>query len=89
MHWKDARAAGESEERLYMLGAWRESPLYSERERAALELCEAMTLIADGSARRRLGACTRPPSTSTSSSQVVYRDRGDQHLEPAEDHHAG
>jgi AhpD family alkylhydroperoxidase len=47
MHWKDARAAGESEERLYMLGAWRESPLYSERERAALELCEAMTKIAD------------------------------------------
>ncbi len=46
MHWKDARAAGESEERLYMLGAWRESPLYSERERAALELCEAITQIA-------------------------------------------
>jgi AhpD family alkylhydroperoxidase len=46
MHWKDARAAGESEERLYSLDAWRESPLYSERERAALELCEAMTLVA-------------------------------------------
>jgi AhpD family alkylhydroperoxidase len=46
MHWKDARAAGESEERLYMLSAWRESPLYDERERAALELCEAMTEIA-------------------------------------------
>jgi AhpD family alkylhydroperoxidase len=46
MHWKDARAAGESEERLYMLSAWRESPLYSDRERAALELCEAMTEIA-------------------------------------------
>lgn len=48
MHWRDARAAGESEERLYMLDAWRESTLYSERERAALELCEAMTLITDG-----------------------------------------
>ncbi len=47
MHWKDARAVGEREERLYMLAAWRESPLYSERERAALELCEAMTLIAE------------------------------------------
>lgn len=46
MHWKDARASGQSEERLYMLSAWRESSLYSERERAALELCEAMTLIA-------------------------------------------
>jgi AhpD family alkylhydroperoxidase len=48
MHWKDARAAGETEERLYMLEAWRESPLYDDRERAALELCEAMTLITDG-----------------------------------------
>jgi AhpD family alkylhydroperoxidase len=48
MHWKDARAAGESEERLYSLGAWRESSLYEERERAALELCEAMTLVAEG-----------------------------------------
>ncbi len=43
MHWKDARAGGESEERLYSLAAWRESRLYSERERAALALCEAMT----------------------------------------------
>jgi AhpD family alkylhydroperoxidase len=47
MHWKEARAAGESEDRLYSLDAWRESPLYSDRERAALELCEAITLIAD------------------------------------------
>jgi AhpD family alkylhydroperoxidase len=48
MHWKEARAGGETEDRLYSLEAWRESPLYEERERAALELCEAMTLIADG-----------------------------------------
>ena len=48
MHGKDARASGESEERLYMLDAWRESALYDERERAALELCEAVTLVADG-----------------------------------------
>ena len=47
MHWKDARAGGESEERLYSLSAWRESPLYDDRERAALDLCEAMTLIAE------------------------------------------
>jgi AhpD family alkylhydroperoxidase len=45
MHWKDARASGESEERLYSLTTWRESPLYSEREQTALALCEAMTLI--------------------------------------------
>jgi AhpD family alkylhydroperoxidase len=48
MHWKDARAAGETEERLYSLDAWRESPIYDARERAALELCEAMTLISEG-----------------------------------------
>ena len=47
MHWQDARAAGESEARLYALDAWRETPLYSEREQAALELCEAMTLVAE------------------------------------------
>jgi AhpD family alkylhydroperoxidase len=47
MHWKDARAGGESEERLSMLAAWRESPLFNNREQAALALTEAMTLIAD------------------------------------------
>jgi len=47
MHWKDARADGEPEDRLYALSAWRESLLYSERERAALELCEAVTLVAE------------------------------------------
>ena len=47
MHTKDARAHGETEERLYLLDAWRESPLYSERERAALAWTEALTLIAE------------------------------------------
>jgi AhpD family alkylhydroperoxidase len=47
MHWKDARARGESEQRLYWLMAWRESPYYTERERAALAWTEAVTLIAD------------------------------------------
>jgi AhpD family alkylhydroperoxidase len=47
MHWKDARAGGEGEQRLYGLDAWRESPYYSERERAALEWTEALTLISD------------------------------------------
>lgn len=43
MHWKDARAAGETEQRLYGLGVWHESPYYSERERVALEWAEAVT----------------------------------------------
>ncbi|HLZ64816.1 MAG TPA: carboxymuconolactone decarboxylase family protein [Aliidongia sp.] len=46
MHTHDARTRGESEERLYLLDAWRESPLYTERERAALAWTEATTLIA-------------------------------------------
>ncbi len=47
MHSKDARAAGETEQRLYALNAWREAPFYSERERAALVWTEAVTLVAD------------------------------------------
>jgi AhpD family alkylhydroperoxidase len=50
MHWKDLRALGESEQRLYSLDAWRECPWYSERERAALDWTEAITRIADGHA---------------------------------------
>jgi len=45
MHTRDARARGESEERLYLLDAWRESPLYTERERAALAWTETVTLV--------------------------------------------
>jgi AhpD family alkylhydroperoxidase len=48
MHSKDARAAGETEQRLYALSAWREAPFFTDRERAALALTEAVTLIADG-----------------------------------------
>jgi len=46
MHTKELRADGESEQRLYLLNAWRESPFYSERERAALAWTEAVTLVA-------------------------------------------
>ncbi len=48
MHTKDARARGETEQRLYELDAWRETPFYSERERAALAWTEAVTLVTDG-----------------------------------------
>jgi AhpD family alkylhydroperoxidase len=47
MHSKDARANGESEQRLYGLEAWREAPYYSARERAALEWTEALTLVSE------------------------------------------
>jgi AhpD family alkylhydroperoxidase len=49
MHWKDLRALGESERRLYSLDAWRENEdLYNQRERAALAWCEALTKITEG-----------------------------------------
>ncbi len=48
MHWKDLRAIGETEQRLYSLDAWRECPYYTDRERAALAWAEAVTRVADG-----------------------------------------
>src|SRR5688572_16605130 len=47
MHWKDLRAIGESEQRLYGLDAWRESPYYTDRERAALEWAESLTTVSE------------------------------------------
>src|ERR687887_467235 len=60
MHSKDARAAGETEQRLYLLNAWREVALYSERERAALEWTEALTNIGDGHVPDAVYAVDRP-----------------------------
>jgi AhpD family alkylhydroperoxidase len=48
MHWKDLRSEGEDEQRLYGLDAWRESPYYSDRERAALAWTESVTRLSDG-----------------------------------------
>jgi AhpD family alkylhydroperoxidase len=48
MHTKDARLAGETEQRIYLLNAWREAPMYSDRERAALAWAEAVTLLENG-----------------------------------------
>jgi AhpD family alkylhydroperoxidase len=47
MHTREARALGETEERIYLVSGWRESPLYTERERAALGWTEALTLLAE------------------------------------------
>jgi AhpD family alkylhydroperoxidase len=47
MHTKDARALGESEQRIYALSAWRETPFFTPRERAALDYAEAVTLVAE------------------------------------------
>jgi AhpD family alkylhydroperoxidase len=47
MHWKDLRAIGEGEQRLYSLDAWRETPFYTERERAGLAWAESVTRVAE------------------------------------------
>ena len=48
MHTKDARANGESEQRIYALNAWRETPFFNDRERAALAWTESLTLLTEG-----------------------------------------
>lgn len=59
MHSKDARKAGETEQRIYALVAWRETPFYTERERAALAWTEALTLISDNEISDELYASVR------------------------------
>ena len=51
MHTHEARAQGETEQRIYLLSAWREAPCYTERERAALAWTEALTRLSEGHAR--------------------------------------
>lgn len=60
MHWKDLRAIGDNERRLYSLDAWRECPYYTDRERAALEWTEAVTLITDGHVSEAVYEAVRP-----------------------------
>ena len=60
MHWKDLRAAGETEQRLYSLDAWRECPYYTDRERAALAWAEAVTLVTASHVSDAVYADVRP-----------------------------
>ena len=60
MHWKDLRALGETEQRLYGLPAWKESPYYTDRERAALTWTEALTVITDGFVSDEVYETVRP-----------------------------
>jgi len=60
MHWKDLRAGGENEQRLYGLDAWRESPYYTDRERAALAWAEAVTHVAEGNVPDQVYEEARP-----------------------------
>src|SRR3954463_4676106 len=63
MHWKDLKAIGEQDQRLYGLDAWEESPYYTERERAALEWTGALTLITNGHASDEVYESVRPHFT--------------------------
>jgi len=64
MHTEDARKHGETEQRLHLLAAWRESPLYSERERAALAWTEALTLVSE----------TRAPDADYEAAHAEFTD---------------
>nr|WP_301540871.1 MULTISPECIES: carboxymuconolactone decarboxylase family protein [Corallococcus] len=63
LHTRDARAHGETEERIYLLDGWRESPLYTERERAALGWTEALTLVSQTHAPDEDYAALKPHFT--------------------------
>ena len=71
MHWKDLRAAGENEQRLYSLPAWRETPYYTDRERAALAWAEVVTLVADGRVPQRDYEDVRPYFSETELSDLT------------------
>lgn len=71
MHWKDLRAAGEPEHRLYALDAWRESPLYTERERAALAWTEAVTHVAEGQVPDAVFECVRRHFSETELAELT------------------
>lgn len=72
MHWKDARAAGESEQRLYGLSAWHEAPYYSERERAALAWTEAVTLVAEEQVPDRVYDAVRSHFSETELTDLTW-----------------
>ncbi len=83
MHTKDARAAGETEQRLYALSAWRETPFYTPRERAALDWTEAVTEIGASHAPERSSSNgSAPISRKPNWSATQHGYRRHQRLEP-------
>ena len=71
LHWKDLRALGEGEQRLYSLDAWRECPYYTERERAALAWAEAVTLVAGDHVPDAVYDAVRPHFSDTDLSDLT------------------
>jgi AhpD family alkylhydroperoxidase len=72
MHTLDARSIGESEQRIYALSAWREAPFFTARERAALALTEAMTLVHDGHVPDQVYAAAAAEFDAAELSQLAW-----------------
>ena len=72
MHTKDARRDGETEQRLYALSAWRETPFFTERERAALAVTEAVTLVAETHVPRDVLDEARASFSAEELTRLVY-----------------
>jgi AhpD family alkylhydroperoxidase len=72
MHWKDLRAAGEAEQRLYSLDAWRECPYYTDRERAGLAWAEAVTLVTEGHVSDEVYEEVRPHFSEKELSDLTF-----------------
>jgi AhpD family alkylhydroperoxidase len=72
MHTLDARAHGETEQRLYAVAVWHEAPFFSERERAALELTDAITLIADSHVPRQAFDAAREHFDDEELTQLIW-----------------
>ena len=83
MHTEDARKRGETEQRLYQLNAWRESPLYSARERAALAWTEAVTLISETHAPDDVYDAVGAQFSEAETVNLDHADRDHQCVEPA------
>ena len=84
MHWKDLRAAGEEEQRLYGLDAWEESPYYSDRERAALAWTDSVTNVREGHVPDEVYEQVRKFFTGKRIGGPNSRDHSDQWLESPE-----
>jgi AhpD family alkylhydroperoxidase len=89
MHSRELRAAGEPDERIFMVGAWREAPYFSDAERAALALTEAATRLADRSdpIPEEVWEETSLPLRRVRTGRFGDRDRGDQRVEPHQRRH--
>ena len=82
MHTKDARAKGETEQRIYLLSAWREAPCYTDRERAALGWTDALTRLSEGHALERACEALKAAVHRGGAGEAHIDDQRHQWVEP-------